>query len=252
MIFITGDCHGDWSRFSSNNFPYQKQLTKNDYVIICGDFGLWHDTKEERYWLKWLSSKPFTTLFIAGNHENYDRLNNDYPEEYWNAGKIHRINDSVFHLMNGFVFDIDGIRIFTFGGARSHDIDDGILDRNDYACEAEFKRECRKLKKQGKLFRVNHISWWQEEMPSQDEMENGLKNLETVCNKVDCIITHCAPTSVELEIVGCEYVPNELTEYLDKIKNTVDFEKWYFGHYHIDREISEKFTAVYNKIIRIT
>lgn len=252
MIFVTGDCHGDWSRFSSKNFPQQKELTKNDYVIICGDFGLWQDTKEECYWLKWLNNKPFSTLFIAGNHENYDRLNNDYPQEYWHAGKIHRIDDSIFHLMNGFVFDVDGSKIFTFGGARSHDVDDGILDRNDFNSDSEFNREYKKWKKQGKIFRVNHISWWQEEMPDQNEMSFGLNNLEAVCNKVDYILTHCAPRSVEQKFAGCEYKPNELTAYFDTIKNTVEFEKWYFGHYHIDCEISDKFTVVYNKIIRLT
>lgn len=81
MIYVTGDTHGDWiSRLNSNAFPEGKTLTKDDYVIICGDFGLWHDTKEERYNLKWLSEKSFTTLFACGNHENYDRLY-QYPVE---------------------------------------------------------------------------------------------------------------------------------------------------------------------------
>lgn len=248
MIYITGDCHGDWSKLSSSNFHQQKELTKKDYVIVCGDFGIWHDTNEERYWLKWLNEKPFTTLFIAGNHENYDRLYNDYPEESWHGGKIHKISDSIFHLMNGYVFDIDGIKIFAFGGASSHDIDDGILDRNDFSSDAEFKREYRKWKKQDKIFRVNHISWWQEEMPTKDEMNHGLHSLEAVNNKVDYIITHCAPQSLVHKVGGFEYKPDELTEYFDEIKNTVDFKKWYFGHYHIDSEISEKFTVIYNNI----
>ena len=36
MVFITGDCHGDWSRFSSEAFPEQKHMTKDDFVIVCG------------------------------------------------------------------------------------------------------------------------------------------------------------------------------------------------------------------------
>lgn len=64
MIYITGDTHGDWmSRLNTHNFPEQKSLSKKDYVIICGDFGLWHDTPSERYALKWLENKTFTTLF---------------------------------------------------------------------------------------------------------------------------------------------------------------------------------------------
>ena len=41
MIYITGDTHipTDVGKLSSKRFPEQKNLTKNDYVIICGDFG---------------------------------------------------------------------------------------------------------------------------------------------------------------------------------------------------------------------
>ena len=40
MIYITGDIHGDPRRLSMECFPEQKEMTKDDYVIICGDFGL--------------------------------------------------------------------------------------------------------------------------------------------------------------------------------------------------------------------
>ncbi len=78
MIYITGDCHRNFERFNTENFPEQKEMTKDDYVIICGDFGgVWDKDvsgKEEAWWLNWLEKKPFTTLFVDGNHENFDRL----------------------------------------------------------------------------------------------------------------------------------------------------------------------------------
>ena len=50
MIYITGDTHGDWmSRLNTNAFPEQKSMTKQDYVIICGDFGIWNDAKQEKH-----------------------------------------------------------------------------------------------------------------------------------------------------------------------------------------------------------
>ena len=62
MIYITGDTHADFSRFSTKNFPEQKEMTKDDYVIICGDFGgIWnylYSDKTETYWLKWLEDNP--------------------------------------------------------------------------------------------------------------------------------------------------------------------------------------------------
>lgn len=77
MIYITGDCHSDFRKFSADIFPEQKEMTKRDYMIICGDFGgIWYQEgsrhmREEKYWLDWLEEKPFTTLFVDGNHENF-------------------------------------------------------------------------------------------------------------------------------------------------------------------------------------
>lgn len=52
-IYITGDCHANFHKFNTDLFPEQKELTYNDFVIVCGDFGgIWHDDKEERYWLE--------------------------------------------------------------------------------------------------------------------------------------------------------------------------------------------------------
>ena len=70
MIYITGDTHGGFQRFTSDHFPQQKQMERDDYAIITGDFGgVWDDSPREAYWLDWLEEKPFTTLFVDGNHE---------------------------------------------------------------------------------------------------------------------------------------------------------------------------------------
>ena len=82
MIYITGDCHGSFERFNASIFPEQKEMTKDDYVIICGDFGgVWNKDEEsnmETMLLDWLDCKPFTTLFVDGNHENYERYNQNH------------------------------------------------------------------------------------------------------------------------------------------------------------------------------
>ncbi len=128
MIYITGDCHADFSRFSTAIFPEQREMTKEDYVIICGDFGgVWtkgEESPREKWDLNWLEDKSFTTLFVDGNHENFDRLYS-YPVEKWHGGKVHKIRDSVIHLMRGQVFEIEDRKIFTFGGASSHDVQGG-------------------------------------------------------------------------------------------------------------------------------
>ena len=37
-IFITGDTHGDFSRLLPAAFHEQRDLTKEDYLIITGDY----------------------------------------------------------------------------------------------------------------------------------------------------------------------------------------------------------------------
>ena len=244
MIYITGDTHGDWmSRLRTNAFPEQKEMTKDDYVIVCGDFGIWHDTNQERHNLKWLDDKPFTTLFVDGNHENFDRLYT-MPVSEWNGGNVQFIRPHIIHLMRGQVFEIDGVSLFTFGGASSHDIQDGILEKND-------PRVSEWSKIPFKMFRVNHSSWWKEELPSEEEMNEGIQNLEKHNNKIDFIITHCGATSsIALYSMG-SYKPDILTNYFEEIRQKVNFKKWFMGHYHDNHAINDKEIILYEQIIRI-
>ena len=46
-IYITGDTHGDFQRFGSKYFPQQKEMSREDYVVIAGDFGgLWDGSQK--------------------------------------------------------------------------------------------------------------------------------------------------------------------------------------------------------------
>ena len=202
MIYITGNTHIpiDIGKLSTKKFPEQKEMTKSDYVIICGDFGgLWDGSKEEQYWLEWLKKKSFTTLFVDGNHENFDMLNQLHVEEFYGA-MAHKVNDSIYQLMRGMVYTIEDKKIFTFGGAESYD----------------------------KEHRIENISWWNEELLDENEMEIALNNLKSHNNKVDFIISHAAPTSVQVQIKP-QYKLNRLTDFLEEIKNTVSYKRWHFG-----------------------
>lgn len=250
MIFVTGDCHADFDRFSKSIFPEQNEMTKEDYVIICGDFGgVWNKDKEsarETWWMDWLEEKPFTTLFVDGNHENFDRLCS-YPVEEWHGGRVHKIRPSVIHLMRGQVFEIAGKKIFTFGGASSHDISGGILEPDD----PQFKQKKKELDRGWKPYRINRISWWAQELPTVDEMEEGRRNLEANGNKVDFIVSHCCSSSTQVFLGGGLFQPDYLTDYLEEIRQRVTFKKWFFGHYHDNRNVNAEEILVYEQIVRI-
>ena len=240
-IFITGDTHGmiDWEKINTTRFPEQKNLTKNDYLIILGDFGgIWGDEGEDRYIIKTYEKRNFTTLFIDGNHENHDLLDS-YPVEEWHGGKIHKISNSVFHLMRGQVFEIDGKTFFTMGGAESTD----------------------------KQYRKEGQSWWVREMPSDKEYKEARKNLAQYDFKVDVVLTHCAPEGYIWEKLNPIYESdmskiisepmgsivarsgNRLTRFFDSLilARHLEFKHWYFGHYHRNMDW-DKFSLVYNKV----
>ena len=247
MIFITGDTHGDVRRFNNNSFYEQKEMTKDDYVIILGDFGMVWDysgeSRYEKYWLDWLDEKPFTTLFIDGNHENHDRL--DAMEvEQWHGGKVHKVRPSIIHLMRGQVFDIDGLKVFTFGGASSHDIKDGVLEPGD-------PRIKRWNKDYDKLCRINKMSWWDRELPSEAEMEEGRQNLDKVDWEVDFILTHCTSASTTAVIGVGSYDQDILTKYLQEIKEKITYKKWFFGHHHMDKVISAEEICLFEQIVQV-
>ena len=246
-IYITGDTHGDFTRFKKKIFYEQAELTKNDCVIIAGDFsGVWDGGAEERYWLDWLEAKPFTTLFVSGNHENFDMLA-ELPTEEWHGGIVQFVRPSVIHLTRGQIFDIQGKMFFTMGGGSSHDIADGILEPDD----AQFKRKCRMLDHRGALYRVNHRSWWKEELPSQEEYRTARANLERHDWKVDFIVTHCGPTSVQSELDKELYKADALTNFLDEVASRCQFRNWFLGHYHVTTVIRGKFAVLYEQIIRL-
>lgn len=229
MIYVTGDTHGgmDIHKMSTKNFPAQKEMTKKDYVIICGDFGLVWDKQgdkyynEQQYWIKWLNEKPFTTLFIDGNHENFDILNN-LPQTKMFGDTVGVVSDSIFHLNRSKVYTIDGKKIFTMGGAYSHD----------------------------KEYRKENVSWWVAEVPNQAERYMAIENLAKHNNSVDYVITHCVGKNTISKI--SKYIDyDEYCEFLDIIDSKITYKHWYFGHYHEDMGVDEKHTAVYNYIFKI-
>ena len=222
MIYVTGDTHGNFRRFQPEYFPEQAGVTKNDVVIIAGDFGgVWFGDSRDDETLDWLERLPFTLAFVCGNHENYDALER-YPVAEWHGGKVHRVRPHVLHLMRGQVFELESYRFFTMGGAKSHDTN----------------------------HRINHISWWRQELPSDEEYSEALQNLERYNWQVDYIITHCAPTSIAL--MGSRHnEADRLTDFLQEVRERAKYHYWLFGHYHDNKAIDEKHILLWEQIVRI-
>ena len=255
MLYITGDTHADFKRFTKkqrNRLPFE--LTEKDIVSICGDFGLlWSRDKTLEYNLKWMSGLPFKILWVAGNHENYDMLE-DYNLEKWHGGNArHILRDKIIYLERGQVFKIEGKKFFTFGGASSHDVQGGILDIED----PDYYEQRQAANKSGLPYRVKRISWWEQELPTEEEMKEGLKNLERVNYQVDYVISHCmssrAQNKLESHFGGPYstklYEEDILTKYFDELEDKMNYKRWYCGHYHLNMDVDEKHTVLYETIV---
>lgn len=223
MIYVTGDTHGKEDIGKLNELSYMKNITKNDYLIILGDVGCcWNNGNYDNSVKEILSSLPCTVLWVDGNHENFDILNK-YPIKEWNGGKVHFIKDDIIHLMRGQVFTIENKKFFTFGGARSVD----------------------------KEYRKEGYSWWKEEMPTEEEYQEGYDNLNKNDNKVDFIISHTCPGDLVPMLVKYPFKGEEaIWNYFNTINQTVQFSDWYFGHWHMDKELG-KYHCYYDTIKQI-
>lgn len=244
-IWFTGDTHAGFHKLMPEDNPVLEELGPEDFLIVCGDFGIWDGSAREVFAFDEIAKNPFTTLFVDGNHENFDMLY-AMPVEEWNGGKVHRIRDNIFHLMRGQVFEIGGKKLFTMGGASSHDISDGILEKDDPA----FRQKITKLSITGRnQWRVNHVSWWAQEMPSKDEYAEALENLEKHGFEVDYVATHCCPSEIQDIFSDGVYQHDELTDWFDALDKKLSFKHWFFGHYHAEHDIGTRYHMLYHDIL---
>jgi hypothetical protein len=252
MIYVTGDLHGvnEIWKLKPNAFPAGQALTKDDFVVILGDFGLvWSPeqkprvqnqesrqytlAEQEEYWLNWFSDQPWTTLIIDGNHENHERLQ-AYPIQNFHGGKASQIHNTIWYLRRGEVFELCGKTCFVMGGAMS-------IDRK---------------------WRVKGDGWWPQEVPSQEDRQNAQENLALHNDRVDLVFTHTCPLSVKAKLPLHGHLGNvadkldfaDPTEtMLEALMGRMKFGRWYFAHFHLDAQIRDdtRFTCVFDKVLKV-
>ncbi|HOP11980.1 MAG TPA: hypothetical protein PK629_10860 [Oscillospiraceae bacterium] len=219
MIFATGDMHGDYKKLKTSC----KHLKKGDTLLIAGDFGfVWKGDKAEEKLLKKIGKSKFDICFVDGANENHDLLM-QYPMNEYQGGEAAVISGNLRWLKRGSVFEIEGKKIFAFGGAKSDDI--------------ESKQKCG--------------NWFAAELPGEDEFAYGRENLEKTGWQVDYILTH-QPSAAMLASMEAGYVDcDNLQIYLDEIGKKTKYTLWVFGRLHRDRKITYKSTAVFKEVVAL-
>lgn len=199
------------------------KLTEEDYIIVLGDMGLFwrNDKKDAENFIKKFEEKyNFNLYFIDGNHENF-KLLNQLPIDENGMGYV---SDHIRHLRRGCRYNIDGKDILTVGGADSVD---------------KFRRE-------------EGLSWWKEEEITEAEID------AIAAGHYDYVLSHSCPLSIfeQNKIYLCtlgNIVDDNNPEFkksniqLERLLQKIDFKQWWFGHYHTDVHLNDKFTCLMNR-----
>ncbi len=229
MIYVTGDTHIpiDIEKLDLEHFPEQKNMDRNDYVIVLGDFGLyWKNDEYHKEWRDWIKEAPYTLLWIDGNHENFDWIET-FPISEWHGGQVQQTEENIIHLMRGECYEIEGLHFLTLGGAQSYD------------------REMR----------IAHISWWPRELWTYEQEQRAFDTIQCCkdCDvQIDYVLSHTCPNKLIKPMFNIKDTDHDPTcKFLTTIWKEIGVIKgWYFGHWHEDKDYNQ-FHSLYNRVIRI-
>lgn len=218
MIYITGDKHADFREVFY--FCYANETTLDDILIVLGDAGINYYDSEKDYILKdSLSQYPITFFSIHGNHEERPENIKTYKTKKFHNGIVYYEEDypNILFAKDGEIYNFNNHKVLVIGGAYSVD----------------------------KYFRKAYgYNWYESEQPSEKTKNKVMKVLKNLDNKIDIILSHTCPykylpREMFLEGVDQSTVDNTTEYFLDKIEETTDYNIWYCGHYHTDKEIDK-------------
>lgn len=229
-LFVVGDTHGDIDirKLTTSKFPIQNELTKEDIVIVMGDWGgIWYGTRKDEYMLKWWNNKPWTTFVVLGNHECYEAINKLPLSEAFGA-PVRKVKDSIYIAESGYIYNLCGYNCLVVNGADSHD----------------------------KQWRKENFNWWPEEQITQNQINTALVNLAKCGDTIDFLLTHTGGTEVVKQL---GFTPTTSDYLLDQVINVAEIKYRHFcGHYHVDREFQEgsrhtnAVRVLYNDVVEIS
>ena len=231
MIVATGDMHGEYGRLLEIDRYFSNYNDQSKYLIVAGDFGyLFKNDFSENKLLDDIEARDYTIIVVPGNHENYDAFMKYDIVDFFGA-KAYKIRNNIFYICRGEIFELNEKSFLCIGGGYSID---------------------RYMRRRG-------VSFWDEEMPTDEEYkyiaENIARYRKNDKKKIDYIITHTAPLS-GLLYLGKDHGQQEypLNNFLEYVREELaeEYEHWFYGHLHIDKEIKNlKQTAIWFDMIKL-
>lgn len=214
MIYYTGDLHGSVAEATA--FCNRMELTEKDTVVLLGDVGANYfcDLRDVRI-KKILQELPPTFLCIHGNHERRPCTIPTYLTKEWNGGVVWYEKDypDLLFAKDGEIFTLEGRTHLVLGGAYSVD----------------------------KYYRMIHgYGWWADEQPSEEIKEACWRKVKACGFVVDTVLSHTCPYKyipheAFLPTIDQSAVDRSTENWLDEIENRLMYERWYCGHWHINK-----------------
>lgn len=212
MIYVTGDTHGNFE-----GVYLWASLHHGDELIILGDAGInYYGGSVDKITKERLNSCGIRIICIHGNHEERPQNIDTYVYGEYRGGQIMYEEEypNILFAVDGEIYDFDGMQAIVIGGAYSIDKDIRLL---------------------------KGYKWFPDEQPSQEVKEKVEKKLDSVNWSIDIVLSHTCPTEFEptdmfLDGFDQSLVDKSTEMWLQTIKDKLKFKKWYFGHFHGDRE----------------
>ncbi len=212
MIYITGDTHREFYKL------HDVEKNKDSMLIILGDVGINYYLDERDKKLKeQLNSYNIKLFCIQGNHEERPENISTYKEIDMFGGKVFIEEEypNLIFAKNGELYDIDNKKVLVIGGAYS-------VDKN---------------------YRIIYgYPWFKDEQLNKEEMD-------TILNKykgqyIDIVLSHTCPlkyepTEVFMKGIDQSDIDKSMERFLDKIEQSINYDKWYCGHYHTEKQIDK-------------
>lgn len=217
-VYLTGDTHGRFDRILS--FCRQRKVEPENTFIILGDVGLnYYGDFRDRKSKALLADISITFFCIHGNHEMRPSEALGYEQSEYHGGKVwvQPAYPNILFAVDGQIYDFNGNSCIVIGGAYSVD----------------------------KHYRLaNGGNWFPDEQPSGEIKANVERTLAARNWKIDIVLSHTAPlkyepTEVFLPLIDQSSVDKSTEEWLGEIENKLDYERWYCGHYHTEKEVDK-------------
>jgi 3-oxoacid CoA-transferase subunit A len=238
---ITGDCHGDMTRFTYLNPEVDKP--EETAIIVLGDFSVnYFLNKRDIKTKQILADLGYTFYVVHGNHEarpNEDIATLGYDEDVEGYVWVDKVNPKIKYFKMFGEYNIQGYEILVLGGAYSVD-------------------KYWRIMRAGGNTNPKVCGWFADEQMTDTEREECLYMVKEHADHYNIVLSHTCPlayqpTDLFLPQVNQSTVDNSTEKFLDDVRNIITpyYKAWLWGHYHEDRIESNRHIMLYRSILSL-